>query len=80
MIERSMNWRDHIVVNPDICHGKPCFKGTRVPVSIVLANLAAGADEAELLRDYPSLPGVAVGAALAYAAELSDERVIPLFA
>ena len=73
-----MNWRDHITVNPAVCHGAPCLKGTRVPVSVVLDNLAAGRTADEILEDYPSLWPEAITAAIAYAAELSRERVVDL--
>ena len=71
-----MNWRDHIVVDPAICHGAACFKGTRVMVSVVLDNLAAGGTAERILREYPSLRAEAIPAAIAYAAELARERVI----
>ena len=73
-----MNWRDHIVVDPQICHGQACFKGTRIPVTVVLDNLAAGMSTDDLYRDYPTLPENAVSAAIAYAAELAKERVLDL--
>ena len=73
-----MNWRDHITVNPAVCHGAPCLKGTRVMVSVVLANLAEGRVEQEILRDYPSLRPEAIPAAIAYAAELARERTIEM--
>ncbi|HEY2955856.1 MAG TPA: DUF433 domain-containing protein [Candidatus Eisenbacteria bacterium] len=73
-----MNWREHITVDPAICHGAPCFKGTRVMVSIVLDNLAAGRTVEEILRDYPSLRPEALPAAIAYAAELARERIIEM--
>ena len=73
-----MNWRDHIVVDPEICHGQACFKGTRIPVTVVLDNLAAGVSEAQLREEYPGLPKAAVPAAIAYAAELAKERVVDL--
>lgn len=73
-----MRWQDYISVDPTICHGKACIRGTRIPVSVVLANLAARLPEAELLREYPSLTPEAVQAALAYAAELAQERVVAL--
>ena len=73
-----MNWRDHITVDPAVCHGAPCFKGTRVMVSIVLDNLAAGRTVEEILRDYPSLRPEAIPAAIAYAAELARERIIEI--
>ena len=66
------DWRDRILVDPNICHGKPCIKGTRVMVSVVLDNLAAGEDMESLLASYPSLAREDIRAALAYAAELAN--------
>jgi uncharacterized protein (DUF433 family) len=71
-----MDWREYIVVEPDICHGQACFKGTRILVSTVLDNLAAGLPEEEILRSYPSLRREALNAAIAYAADLARERVV----
>ena len=73
-----MTWRDHITVDPNICHGKACIRGTRIPVAIVLANLAAGVSNESLLETYPGLDLAAIRAALDYAAELATERVIAL--
>jgi len=73
-----MNWREHITVDPAVCHGKPCFKGTRVMVAVVLDNLAAERTVDEILADYPSLSPTAIPAAMAYAAELARERVVTL--
>lgn len=73
-----MNWRERITVDPDICHGKPCVRGTRIMVSVVLDNLAAGVGAEELLASYPSLTREDIQAAMRYAAELARERVIPL--
>jgi uncharacterized protein (DUF433 family) len=50
-----MKWRDHISTDPNLCHGQVCIKGTRIPVSVVLDNLAAGLAEDEILRSYPAL-------------------------
>ena len=50
-----MNWRDHITVDPEICHGKACFSGTRVLVSTVLDNLASGLDVDDIVASYPSV-------------------------
>ena len=72
-----MNWTDHISVDASICHGKACIRGTRIMVSVVLDNLAAGLTPAEVLRSYPSLQYDDVAAAMAYAAELARERVVP---
>ncbi len=65
---------ERISVNPNICHGKPCFKGTRVMLSIVLDSLAEGSPPAEILADYPTLKSEDIQAALAYAAELAREE------
>ncbi len=73
-----MNWQDYITVDPAVCHGKACIKGTRVMVSVVLDNLAAGQSPEEIVRSYPSLSREAVQAAIAYAAELARERVVPM--
>jgi len=68
-----MEWREHITVNPAVLHGQACIRGTRIPVAVVLANLA---DE-EILKSYPTLTRAAIQAALAYAAALAQERVLP---
>ena len=73
-----MDWKPYITVDPNIHHGKACFTGTRVPVSVVLDNLAAGLGEDEILKSYPSLGSKAIHAAIAYAAELAREEVLPL--
>ncbi len=73
-----MNWQEYIIVDPAICHGKATIKGTRVMVSVVLDNFAAGLNVDEILYSYPSLTYEAVQAAIAYAAELTRERVMPL--
>ncbi len=73
-----MRWQDHITVDPTILHGKACVRGTRIPVAVVLANLADGLAAEEILRSYPTLTAEAVQAALAYASELAQERVLEL--
>jgi uncharacterized protein (DUF433 family) len=73
-----MNLLERISVDPQICHGTPCIRGTRIPVSIVLDNLAAGVPESEILAAYPSLHPDDMRAALAYAAELARERWVSL--
>ncbi len=64
-----MRWQDRIVVDPAVCHGRACIKGTRVMVSVVLDNLAAGLTPDEIIASYPSLSHEDVQAALAYAAD-----------
>ena len=71
-----MNWKDRIRIDPKICHGRVCFAGTRIMVSIVLDNLAAGETGEAILRSYPTLKTEDVQAALSYAAELARDRVI----
>ena len=73
-----MNWKDYIVVDPEICHGKACLKGTRIMVSVVLDNLAVGQTVEEILKSYPSLSREAIQATLAYAAEIAKERTISI--
>lgn len=73
-----MNWRNHITVDPGICHGRACITGTRVMVTTVLDNLASGLDPDEITRSYPSLTRESVRAAVCYAAELAKERVISI--
>ncbi len=71
-----MTWRDRISVDPAVCHGKACIRGTRVMVSVVLDNLAEGESADDLMRDY-HIEGEDVQAAMQYAAELARETVIP---
>ena len=73
-----MDWRERISVDPLVCHGKACIKGTRIMVSVVLDNLAAGVDTEKILKSYPSLTPVDIQAAIAYAAELARERFVPV--
>ena len=75
-----MEWREHITVDPGVCHGQACVKGTRIMVSVILDNLAAGLGQEETLDSYPSLTEDSIRAAIAYAAELSKERVVRLTA
>lgn len=76
----SMNWQDYICVDPTICHGRACIKGTRIMVSVVLDNLAEGLTAEKIMKSYPSLSHEAIQAAIAYAAELARERILPLAA
>jgi uncharacterized protein (DUF433 family) len=73
-----MHWQDYISVNPQVVHGRACLRGTRIPVAVVLANLAAGLTPDDIIRSYPSLTREAIQATLAYAADLAQERVLRL--
>ena len=73
-----MDWQDHISVDAAVAHGKACMAGTRIPVAVVLANLAAGLTPDQIVTSYPSLKPEAIQAALCYAAELAQERILRL--
>ena len=73
-----MELRKRIAVDPAVAHGKACIAGTRIPVSVILDNLAAGISSDEILASYPSLDRLDIQAAIAYAAELTRERQIIL--
>ena len=62
-----MDWRERISADPVVCHGKAFIKGTRIMVSIILDNLAAGLTEDEIIKEYPSLAREDILAAIAYA-------------
>jgi uncharacterized protein (DUF433 family) len=72
-----MNWRDQISVDPKVCHGKPCIKGMRIMVSVVLDNLAAGETIEAIMRGY-HLEREQIQAALKYAAELARDSKGPV--
>lgn len=72
------DWRERISVNPNICHGRPCIRGTRIMVSVVLDNLAAGVKRDEIITSYPGLTDADIDAALTYAAELAREGTVSL--
>ncbi len=73
------NWQERITINPQVCHGKPCIKGTRIMVSVILDNLASGLTPEEIVADYPPLTVEDVRSAIAYAAKLAtEEELLPL--
>jgi uncharacterized protein (DUF433 family) len=67
---------ERISIDPEVCGGKPCIRGTRIWVSLVLDFLAGGMAETELLAEYPQLIHEDVLAAIAYGAEAARERVV----
>jgi uncharacterized protein (DUF433 family) len=69
---------DRVVVDQDICLGKPCIRGTRIWVSLIMDNLAAGVSEDEILSAYPTLEKNDIRAAISYAAELAHDRYAAL--
>ncbi len=71
-------WQYRISIKSTVCHGKPCIKGTRIWVSLILDFLATGSTLEEILREYPQLTAEDVQACIAYGAEASRERFIPV--
>ena len=72
---------DRITIDPAVCHGRPCVRGLRYPVDMLLALLSGGMTEAELLSDYPDLEADDLRAVLAYAAAVTrTQRTLPLAA
>lgn len=69
---------ERISVNPEVCFGKPCIRGTRIWVSLVLDLLASGESFEQILADYPHLRHEDILAAIAYGAEMSRERIVDL--
>jgi len=69
---------NRISIDPAVCGGKPCVKGTRIWVSLILDLLASGLSEAEVRTEYPQLCQEDILAAIAYGAEASRERMIPI--
>jgi uncharacterized protein (DUF433 family) len=66
-----MEWRERIRIDPAVCHGQACIKGTRIPVAVVQGNLAAGLSADEIVASYPPLRVEDARAATACAAELA---------
>ncbi len=64
-----------VTVDPNVCTGKPCIRGTRIYIAIILDALAEGLTPEEIIDHYPHLTVDDVHAALAYAAELSRENI-----
>jgi len=73
-----VDWQRLISVDPHICHGQACVVGTRIPVAVVLDNLAAHVPIDEILTSYPSLTRSAIDACVAYAADLAREHIVVL--
>lgn len=67
-----MNWQERISINPNICHGKPCIRGTRIMVSIILDYLGSGESVDTIMLEYPGLKKEDVNTVLSYAAWLKQ--------
>lgn len=69
---------NRISINPNICFGKPCIRGHRIWVSLILDLLASGMTTQEILEDYPGLAPEDIQACIAYGAEMSRERFVDI--
>lgn len=69
---------DRIAIDPKICHGQACIKGTRIPVHQILHMLANGDTVEQLLREYPSIAREDILACIDYGAFLAEEQVTPI--
>jgi uncharacterized protein (DUF433 family) len=69
---------ERISIDPRICHGQACVKGTRIPVHQIVRMLANGDSMEDLLAEYPSLSREDIMACLDYAADLAEEQVTPI--
>jgi uncharacterized protein (DUF433 family) len=72
-----MNWKDRISIRPDVCHGKACIKGTRVMVSVILANLGEGESTESIMSSY-HVTAEDIQAAILFAADMAEDRFLPL--
>lgn len=72
-----MNWPDRIAIDPAIHHGKPCIKGTRIPVSVIVGSITDGDTSEQILRSWPQLTEDDLQAALEFAAEVVNNTDIP---
>jgi uncharacterized protein (DUF433 family) len=76
-----VRWQERIVITPDLHHGDPCIKGTRIPVATIVGSLADGMTPQEIQAAYPQLTLEDVQAALSYAAEMMRQDIlVPLLA
>lgn len=69
---------NRISANPSVCFGKPCIKGTRIWVSLILDFMAAGESEEDILKNYPQLQREDILACLAYGAAMSKENFVEI--
>jgi uncharacterized protein (DUF433 family) len=74
-----INWQSFISIDPEIHHGEPCIKGTRISVAIIIGSIADGMSMDDIIKEYPQIKRESIQAALAYAAEaVRTEIILPL--
>jgi uncharacterized protein (DUF433 family) len=71
-----IDWHEYIIVDPEIHHGEPCIKGTRVSVSMIVKRVEDGMSHAEIINEYPQLNEESIQAALAYESDMAWERLM----
>ena len=72
-----MKWQDRISISPQVCHGRPCIKGTRVMVSVILANLGEGESSEAIMRNY-HVTAEDIQASILFAADMADDQHLPI--
>ncbi len=72
-----IQWKNYVTIDPEIHHGEPCIKGTRVPVAVIVGSMADGMTIDEVIKEYPQLGQEAVRAALSYAADVVRQDLLP---
>jgi uncharacterized protein (DUF433 family) len=70
-----IDWHKYIVVDPEIHHGEPCIKGTRIPVSMIVKSVKDGMTPGEIINHYPQLTEESIQAALAYESDMAWESL-----
>ena len=73
-----MDWKERLSIDAAICHGRPCIRGTRIWVSLILDLLASGDSVDGLLTEYPQLTREDILACMAYGAEMARERFVSI--
>jgi len=71
-----MNWRDKILRDPQVRRGRPCIRGTRIPVALALGYLAAGRETEGILKEFPNLTAEDVAACLDYARDPAEFETV----
>ncbi len=72
---KNKTLKSQVTLKPDVCGGKPCIRGTRIEIAVILDGLAEGMTESDIIDHYPQLTREDIRSALAYAAELSHESI-----
>lgn len=72
----SVDWKQHVVSDPEVLKGKPRLKGTRIPVGLVLGYLAGGKTAEEIITEFPDLTHEQIAACLDYARELATFEAV----